>query len=96
MCIRCRENVFTEPLPRKGGVFWLHYSGFQVLGGTQTHRQQGDLINFLLFFQNAEVGQGETQSTLDTSRIVCIYYHIQERVDKGDPQTKGEDRISLF
>jgi hypothetical protein len=30
-------------------------SGIQkLLGGTQTHRQQGDLISLLLFFHNKE------------------------------------------
>jgi hypothetical protein len=42
MRIRCRGNVFTKLLP--GDVL-----------GTQTHRQQGDLISLLLFFfQNSD------------------------------------------
>jgi hypothetical protein len=28
--IRCRGNVFTEPLPSNDNLFWLHYSGFQA------------------------------------------------------------------
>jgi hypothetical protein len=46
-CIRCRGNMFTEPLPSDNrGVLY-----------TQTHRthtQQGDLVWLLLFFQNRE------------------------------------------
>jgi hypothetical protein len=35
VCIPCRGNVFTKPLPCNGRIFWLHYSG--LLGGvTQT------------------------------------------------------------
>jgi hypothetical protein len=28
--IRCRRNVFTEPMPRSVHLFWLHYSGLQA------------------------------------------------------------------
>jgi hypothetical protein len=39
VCIRCRGNVFIEPLPSNGRLLWLHNSGFQALGGgTQTAR----------------------------------------------------------
>jgi hypothetical protein len=31
MCIRFRRNVFIEPLPNNDCLFWIHYSGFQVL-----------------------------------------------------------------
>jgi hypothetical protein len=50
MCIHCRRNMITEPLPNNGHLFWLHYSG--ILG--ETHRQQGDIISLLLFFSNKE------------------------------------------
>jgi hypothetical protein len=36
------------------GLFWLHYSGFQALGGI--YREGGDLIGLLLFFKIREVG----------------------------------------
>jgi hypothetical protein len=42
MCIICRGNVFTEPLPNN------------IRGDTETHSQQDDLISLLLFFQNKE------------------------------------------
>jgi hypothetical protein len=46
MCIRCRGNVFTEPLSRN------------IRRETQAHRQQGDLISLLLvFFKIRKVGQ---------------------------------------
>jgi hypothetical protein len=50
--IRCPWNVFTERLPSNGRLFWLHYSGFQVLEGT--HRWQGDLISFILSYEIKE------------------------------------------
>jgi hypothetical protein len=28
--IRCRGNLFVEPLPSSGGLLWLHYSGLQA------------------------------------------------------------------
>jgi hypothetical protein len=28
--IRCRGNLFTEPLPSNKRLFWLHYSGFRA------------------------------------------------------------------
>jgi hypothetical protein len=30
MCIRCRGNVFTEPLPSKSRLIWFHYFSFQA------------------------------------------------------------------
>jgi hypothetical protein len=54
MCIRWRRNVFTEPLHGNIRLFWLHCSGFQALGGT--HRQQSNLISFLLVLKIRKVG----------------------------------------
>jgi hypothetical protein len=39
-CIRCRGNLFAEPLPRN------------VMGDAQKHRQRDDLIGILLFSEN--------------------------------------------
>jgi hypothetical protein len=37
--IRCCGNVFTEPLPSNGRLFWLHYSDFQPLYHNIWHQQ---------------------------------------------------------
>jgi hypothetical protein len=52
VCIRCRGIMFIEPLRSNYRLFWLHYSGYQVL--ERAHRQLGDHISLLLFFQGGE------------------------------------------
>jgi hypothetical protein len=52
-CIHCSGNVFTEPLPSNGRLFWSTL----VMGDTLTHRQEGDLINLLPFLKMREVAQ---------------------------------------
>jgi hypothetical protein len=50
VCIRCRGNVFTEPLPSNKLL------SINKRGNRQPHRQQGDLISLPLSFQNKESG----------------------------------------
>jgi hypothetical protein len=60
MCIRCRGNAFTHPLPRNiqiqtqrliGGIYEVRCTSYRY---RQTHRQQSDHISLHFFFQNKE------------------------------------------
>jgi hypothetical protein len=62
VCIRCRGNVFTEPLPSND-------EGLSGVGERrQTQRHQGDLIRYLLFFEN----KGSSLKCLYTSPVLRI------------------------
>jgi hypothetical protein len=72
LSIRSRGNYFTDPLLSNRWIlikthrlmgemkyppsFIKTDSGIQKLRGSWVHRQQGDLISLLLFFQNKEIG----------------------------------------
>jgi hypothetical protein len=55
------REVFTEPLPSNGGVILI-----------QAHRQQGNAMSLLLFFQNK--GSGLENPAVSNQIIYCIYY----------------------
>jgi hypothetical protein len=48
-CIRCRGNVFTEPLPINGRLFWLHYSSFHAIKGGHTESKVISQASFYRF-----------------------------------------------
>jgi hypothetical protein len=48
VCISCRNNAFTKPLPNNVRIFY--YSDFQALGG-DIQTADSDLISLLLFFK---------------------------------------------
>jgi hypothetical protein len=45
--------MYPETLPSNGILFWQHFQFVRV--ETQIQRQQDELINLLLFFQNKEI-----------------------------------------
>jgi hypothetical protein len=71
MCIRFHENVFTEPLPSNGRLFWLHHLSFQALEAICRHANtQRTRWSNTPFFQNKE-----SRLKLISRNCVILYFH---------------------